>query len=405
MIDANWIAGILVVVIVALSLIAMSAVTRELITGSYKRYMEKRTLHLQQLHRIQKKLGKDEVMNDMSRNIREFIYLDVPKLYSLYSQVFEGIADRIIEERINELMTGDTQAPILKEASTEARGFEVFRRVESGILHDHMYTRLEQQMGETLLDGSKVDITGLKSALAENPLIRIAGRAEVEDYERLGVFINRFNELGEAIAYSTISGNPEFQKEIDSIRQKADKTKGKEFETELSMYLKNLAAKLGLSQDPRLLNNIKFFGEVFNPNGYDVVITPSDKPNLHYRAVLDRTWLRYEPQLIRHWYGGQSEAPWCVVGIITHVPGTYKDLTEAATVGSQEKSSLDEHDAAANPMMLDAYRNLFRTARGFERMLLESDTATEIVVSPLAIYREFQLGRSSRRAETETEQG
>ena len=33
-------------------------------------------------------------------NIRYFNYLNVPLLYSIYSQVFEGITDRITEEKI-----------------------------------------------------------------------------------------------------------------------------------------------------------------------------------------------------------------------------------------------------------------------------------------------------------------
>jgi hypothetical protein len=85
-----------------------------------------------------------------SNDVREFIYVDVQKLYSLYSQVFEGITDRIVEERINQLITGDTQSSFVRQSTAESQGLESSRRVESSILHDHMYNRFEAALDSTL---------------------------------------------------------------------------------------------------------------------------------------------------------------------------------------------------------------------------------------------------------------
>lgn len=158
-------------------------------------------------------------MSDTTRSVREFIYLDIPKLYSLYAQVFEGITDRIVDERINQLITGDTQASFLRQASAESQALEASRRVESGILHDHMYSRLEKELAPTLLNAREIDPVNMRRAFSENPVIRVAGRAEIEDYERLGVFFSKFNELGEAIAYAAMHGNAEIQNTINTIRQ------------------------------------------------------------------------------------------------------------------------------------------------------------------------------------------
>src|SRR5947207_3404569 len=129
------------------------------------------------------------------------------------------------------------------------------------------------------------------------------------------------------------------------------------------------------------MDNLALFAEIFNENGYDVVITPSDG-SIRYRGVLDRNWLRILPQLISSMYGGQSEAHWTMVGIVTHIQGTYTQQVQTPLVGNSE-----------NPMMLDAYRNMFRTARVLERMFLESDSNMEIIISPIAIYREFTINR------------
>ena len=92
--------------------------------------------------------------NKNTKNVREFIYVDVPKLYSIYSQVFEGITDKIVEERINQEITGRVQESILKQASAESQALEASRRTESIVLHDHMYNRLESALSSVLHDAS-----------------------------------------------------------------------------------------------------------------------------------------------------------------------------------------------------------------------------------------------------------
>ncbi len=65
-------------------------------------------------------------MEVKTKNIREFIYLDVPKLFSLYSQVFEGISEKIVEERITQIITGETQSSFIKQAESASQAFRQF---------------------------------------------------------------------------------------------------------------------------------------------------------------------------------------------------------------------------------------------------------------------------------------
>jgi hypothetical protein len=340
-----------------------------------------------------------------TRSIREFIYVDVPKLYSLYSQIFGGVTDRVIEERINQLITSDTQRSVLRQATTESQGMESLRRIESSILHDHMYNRLEAELGPTLVNAADVKLDDIVKTYAQNPTIKVSGRSEVEDYQRISVFFEKFNSLGEAIAYAGLISSPEFQQIKETLHKELEEATGKtrrqEFERKIKeltdpKLVKRVADERGLGSDPQMLKNLKFMGDLFNPNGYDIVITPKDKPNVHFRGVLDKVWLRNDPQLIRSLYGGQSESPWSMVGIVTHLPGTYIALNDAKEQAqpSDIQNNIKQDDD--NPMMLDAYRNMFRTARVFERMFLESKSDIEIVISPIAIYREFQVQIKSK---------
>ena len=84
-----------------------------------------------------------------------------------------------------------------------------------------------------------------------------------------------------------------------------------------------------------------------------------------------------------------------MVGMVTHVPGTYKDLREDEAETQLVQRIRSEEENELSPMMLDNYRRLFRTARSLERTFLESNTDVEIVMSPLAIYREFLVSAVS----------
>ena len=55
-------------------------------------------------------------MENETRIIREFVYVDVPKLYSLYSQIFKGVTDQSLRQLwsiggarngVNSAQTGD----------------------------------------------------------------------------------------------------------------------------------------------------------------------------------------------------------------------------------------------------------------------------------------------------------
>ena len=59
MIDLNSLLNIVAVAISVVSIVATGAVLRELLTGSYKRYIEKRNLHRERFQRTQ-----DELLGD-----------------------------------------------------------------------------------------------------------------------------------------------------------------------------------------------------------------------------------------------------------------------------------------------------------------------------------------------------
>ena len=78
--------------------------------------------------------------------IRDFIYLDNDRMYSLYSQIFKGISKNILTESHSGVSSENSA---LKKKSSEIAtliGEESFREIESKIMHDNLYTQLEDKL-------------------------------------------------------------------------------------------------------------------------------------------------------------------------------------------------------------------------------------------------------------------
>ncbi len=327
--------------------------------------------------------------------VRDFIYVDVERLYSFYSQVFEGVADQIVQSYMDASSTTDTQKEsLLKGGSIEAQVAEMSRRTENKFLHDHMYNLFETEVRNAILESPSATPADFREILGQAFLVKVKGAAEIEDYIRLNTIMGKFNEIGEAIAYAMVLGEEELSKAIGELQQTIEqipdrnmKAKAKDRlgkQTDKRALAKHRAKEVGLHQDEQNLKNLNLISELFYPEGFDVTITPDEGDgSVVYRGVLDKKWLRVHPDLLRALYGGFVESKWTMVGQITYLPGVklpQKEETPDSTGGEDE-----------NPSMRDPYRNMFRSSRGIERMFLESKGRIDVVVCPLAIYREMQL--------------
>jgi hypothetical protein len=324
--------------------------------------------------------------------IRDFIYVDVDRLNSLYSQVFEGVAEQIVQSYMDSSAKLDQQkGPMASGSATEAQIAEQSSRTESKILYDHMYNSLEFKLGKSILEVSKIPPDDYTETLSKSFMIKVRGTAEIEDYSRAKVFMEKFNSLAEAIAYFT-SQAEEFKNKIDEL-QKQTKVGTVPERNQLKNYIKKfsdpklLSKELGLHQDEKLLNHLKQFVEIFHPEGFEITIKPDQRcENIVFRGIVDKKWLRVKPEFLRALYSGLVNMQWTMVGQITFLPLKGFKLEEPEvnlnTPSTSEKNS---------PSLRDPFRNIFQGMRSFDSMFLESQQRVEILVCPLAIYREVSL--------------
>jgi hypothetical protein len=281
-------------------------------------------------------------------------------------------------------MASTTQAKSsLRGASVETQTAEVSRRTENRLLYDHMYNQLEARVTDALVDGFSFDDNDIREAFRTPRLVKITGVAEIEDYEWQRALVENFNALADVIAYAhmpSAADRAALETELKAVKDGNERAKLKE-KLKATINPTALAKALGLRQDDQLLKNLKFVSNHFYAEGFDVVISQEDRPALVFRAVIDKKWLRIDPQLLRSLHAGLPARGWTLVGHVTHVPGIDIDIR-------------DPEGAEAG--IHDSYRAMFRTGREFERKFFESDVRTEIVVAPLAIYREVRVERERR---------
>ena len=200
--------------------------------------------------------------------------------------------------------------------------------------------------------------------------------------------MDQFNELGEAVAYAhTLS--PETKEVVSQLKEQIAATNDRNAQTVARERLnrlepKTVAKQLGLFQEPQLLKNIALLVKMSNPDAFEISIVQQAESTVAFRGVLDRRWLRTEPQMLRSLYGTSIEAPVTMVGYVTHLP----KLTPPAASPSvlPVRASSDER-----PSMRDSFRQMFRAGRFIDQMTLESDSRVEVVICPIAVYREKEV--------------
>lgn len=412
--------GTLLLAIYALVVIALLLQTivkhrDALYRAKYEEFRRQKDHVLDQLEQGRKRMPNTDI------TIRDFIYVDADRLYSLYSQVFEGVAEQIVESVIAGLTTTDSQkGPPLQGSSTEAQVAEATRRTENKSLYDHMYNRLERRLGTAIIGASEIRANNYKEKLEDAFMVRVSGTAEIEDYARLETFMERFNELGEAIGYSQLIAmrslaEATWKEQEHTIQEIKDRNQRKSALKQLEKQKKDFELQVkasleesGLRQDETMLSNLRLFIEIFNSQGFDITISPdTGDGSVVYRGIIDKKWLRIQPDFLRALYGGIVRPKWTMVGKVTYIPRQdevneleseepgkhpFSDKVDSEQqlqdIQALENAGMGTTVGDKEPSMRDPFRNMFRATRAFEEMFLESKERVEILVAPLAVYHE-----------------
>jgi len=334
-------------------------------------------------------------MNDKLR-IRDFIYLDVERMKSIYSQIDKGLIESYSRENTDKKHTytkGGASGGILSFANIKGE-------IESGILwenkqsetrslHDHMYNLLEsilQDYNEIYFINKINDIKEiweegeLNNLISDTSFILIKGRVIFDDYKQMDDLISNFNSIGEALYDIGTEGNPKIELPKDRNQRRKIESKIK---SEREKALRDNKLKMEDKQINAFSTLIK---NLFKDRLVFKVIPFLDKNHLRFIGLLDENSLREPINNILFKYGSSPEAKWSVFGQIAWIPT--KDYRPEMIISENSINRFNLTDPVViNNLSMDLdFDEGFNGIRVFDDAL--SPKFPYVIFTPIAIYRD-----------------
>jgi hypothetical protein len=310
--------------------------------------------------------------------LRNFIYLDTQKLYSIYSQLFNGFTESFISESSNIETKGENQKGPLGSGHSLNDLLEVASKsVEKKFLHDQAYSKLENYLEEELLlqevISNSTEVT--VDLLEGKPFVKIKALVRFDNYEKIKNFFRDFNKIGLAISslshFEKVKGLVATLEEEKSLLR--DKGKIREIEQKINNLkdFKEIAKSTGLQQDSAFLEQLTTIMQF----GYDNEFALSQEIDSKvFTTYLNREFLRESPELIVRKYHQASFKEIVVIGSISQ-----NGLIENQYQHNEKADFANMREALDN--LLGMYVGVEKSITGLMR--------NEIVIDPIAAYFEL----------------
>lgn len=310
--------------------------------------------------------------------IRNFIYLDEYKMYSLSSQVFEGITEYLIdykrqaeEEQQGQkgpLGSGRIMADIIRRGSgTQEKRF----------LHDYSYHLFEEHLSEqgkvVCLDAKSSG--SLADSLSSRSFVRITSKATLNDIKSLMETIKNFNKLGEAFAYVTnIKAIEEVKAQLELAQSNIkDRNQRAALQQKLRSLtnIPKLAKEKGLQQDQTFLDDLSL---LFTYGFQDQLEARMEIRDTIFSANLKRDCLRESEALLIRKYSRTTEKEFVMFGTVTQSSGS----PPADDSGEEQQYASIKEALMALVIKLSIIEGSF-TGR----------LPNEVIIDPIALYTEL----------------
>jgi hypothetical protein len=336
----------------------------------------------------------------------DYLYVDIDKVVSLYSQLTGGVVE--LREIANEQAHWDDNKRKydLKIFRLEAGGTGEDKSASKSVMKPHhsVLTELEEELTRC---GYLVDLTNMSKhlSLREDNLrrflktklfLKVRGRAVIEDYERMKSIAQVFPEIVKLINKSgelTIRQSPAFleieqqtlrlESEVKSCKDRNDRARSehqlKGVKNSARQLLKN-ANKAGMVEQ-WVLDGFKTWIDAFLPGIVNLRIYPTNAlADEHVFGHLKKNCFQDTDSNSFHFtYGSMPTEDLTVVGIVTSVPSESPD--SFIPLIEFEKEALADYESIER-----AFRGVFRGFDGIEQMI-RTCRFPRILVQPLMVYR------------------
>lgn len=354
-------------------------------------------------------------MSEMLK-IRDFIYLDVERVKSIFSQIEEGLLESSIEEKgDNKKLSAKSEVAggiinVLRgKVGLDSEWIWENKESETKTLHDYMYNILEEKLKENeiiyIIDGDSSEVEEkwingeFSSLISDTSFVLIKGKVMIDDYIRLGEIASNFNEIGSAIDFMV---NPQKMPNNSTKKKKVEQGRKKRLKSE------------GLALDENFVQSLSLIIKKFLRNPFIIKVLPfKDSLFLRFIGNLNGNFLREDMDSIVLKYGTCPVSDWWIFGQISSIfpkdydpvlkDEKYDKLMEAIQIlNSVNQDNLDEIAEAfekikemelekeieimKNSGMELSLENLFNAFRNVDATF--SPKFPSITFTPIAVYRE-----------------
>lgn len=336
----------------------------------------------------------------MNNAIRDYLYLDIDRVRSIYAQASGGLTESIRELQQEIDSRGEEQHD--KNETLSKNAMLGSGRIATRVLHDYLFTSVESKLSEKIVDVCEDTI----SQLSTGALFRVSGRAEIDDIARMLKIMENYNDMYKYLL--TIGHSSEIQdklweleEELESIEdtQASSKTrnaknKKKDIENQIQeLEPENIATRILRDQragiSPIIAETFKRVYSLLYNNIFEVKIVSEFDETKVFRGILNKEFLKEDPTIIYAKYGSRPSVSWTMVGQVTTIklPKKLKVEVETETLPRQD-GSMNESEEEQESDLRDAFENLYRLIAEVEEILIGPGNRTTWIATPLAIYHE-----------------
>ncbi|EYD79646.1 hypothetical protein AC26_4393 [Escherichia coli 1-176-05_S3_C2] len=297
--------------------------------------------------------------------LKNIIYIDYEKVYSLSSQLFEGVIQSAMEHKESTLSNIDAVEIKTKSSSSKTSDTKKISTVLNP--HDYHYLKFENELSKRgILSNitSPIDSNKIKA----NCFVKITCPIQFNDYNKLKNTAKNFCKTNYAINF--VHRNDELES-LESML-KSIKPKSNEFniikarQAEIKSELDNLTSP----------NQKKFFEHLSSVLDYaygDEIEISQKMQDIKFTSFLIRDFLKISPEMFVKLYSRRTTSAFTVVGIITRT---------STSEGNQESEARELNGIRS------AVWNMNDSLFDLESTFCAPDS-DEYFIEPIAVYNEL----------------
>ncbi len=337
----------------------------------------------------------------MNNPIRDYLYLDIDRVRSVYAQASGGLTESIRELQ-QEFDSHSEEQQDRKESIGQNIMFGS-GRVATRVLHDYLFTGMERLLDDRIVEVSERTLPDF----APGSLFRITGKPEIDDYERMLTIMQNYNDMQKYLV--AVGHSSEIQEEIwnikDELREMGSgptssnsnnsKRRRKELESALQeLEPEQISSTVFESQrggiSPLITESFRRVYGLLYDGVFEVKIVSDFDKDFVIRGILNRQYLREDPTSTYAKYGSRPNVNWTMVGQVTTIktPGKH-DSDGDMQPDSDESAQQGEEDGKARDLR-NSFENLYATIANVEEFIIGPGKRRTWIATPLAIHHEVK---------------